>query len=540
MEIFFKTLKSYSRREKIFSSFALGLLMVSSILLFTGKSAGSIEDPGSRKVYSEGVVGEIQRLNPVYTELNAVDADISSLIFSGLARYNAETGEFEEDIATHTLSQDTLTYTFTLKNNVLWQDGEEVTADDILFTYKDVIQSPDFENPVLKANFEGVSIEKVDSRSVTFTLSSPNSFFFSGMTTGLLPKHLLQDIPVSELDTVEFNQNPIGSGPYKVSESYIRNEDGTMSIQLESWENYYNTAPQISHLRFVVFPGTEELLANSSSWHGAAGIRLDQIPSISEQERFKLLRYELPQYTALFLNTDSEALSKNKTRTALYEALDRPSLIKEIGAEVEVDNPLFELTENKSHPANEEAAKTLLEEAGFTAENPLKIRLIRRDFSDTNPLMEEKLEKLVQNLQTQYEAFGIEIAVETYALEELQEKIRKRDYDALLYGQSLGSNLDVFSYWHSSQVSETGLNLSNYQNPRADLLMEQIRSTFDPKKKTELLKELSTVIHNDMPAIFLYTPSYYYAMDSKVSGVSYTKLLRPVDRLSSISSWSLN
>ena len=85
----------------------------------------------------------------MYTEFNEADADVSSLIFSGLVRYNVESGLFEEDLATHTLSDDQLTYTFTLKTTP-WQDGTEVSAEDVYFTYHDIIQAPDFNNPVLK------------------------------------------------------------------------------------------------------------------------------------------------------------------------------------------------------------------------------------------------------------------------------------------------------------------------------------------------------------------------------------------------------
>src|SRR3989344_6150960 len=118
MSILWRTIKSFSRKERIIAGILLALMISSSYwLFFSGKGPGEIANV---KAYSEGIVGEIKHINPVYTEFSEADTDISTLIFSGLVKYNAETGEFDEDIATHTLSEDKLTYTFTLKNKILW------------------------------------------------------------------------------------------------------------------------------------------------------------------------------------------------------------------------------------------------------------------------------------------------------------------------------------------------------------------------------------------------------------------------------------
>ncbi len=549
MNLFSRTLHSFTRKEKVLSLFLLGVFSVSlfSVLFYNPDSFGG----NSAKTYSEGLVGEITHLNPVFTEFSEADNDISSLIFSGLVKYNALTGTFDEDIATHTLSEDKLTYTFTLRNDVYWHDGEEVTADDIYYTFATVLQSPDFDNPILKSNFDGVKIEETNSRTVTFTLSQPNSFFYTALTVGLLPKHILEDIPVAELDTADFNQLPIGTGPYQVLKPYEINSDGSSSVTLELFPQYYGAVPSIESLRFVAYPTIEDLVDNRSVWNGAARIRQSQLDEM-DLENLVTYQYELPQYSAIFFNTDSPYLGKNKERLGLSKAIDKDEILAAINYRVRIDTPLLELNQEEwlySRDLNE--AQGALFDAGWSLEEGAEyrtnedgetysLRLLRRKFTGENAIQEEVSQLTADLIVKQLKEIGVEVTVEAYETTELQEKIKNRDYDMLLYGQSLGYNLDTFAYWHSSQATETGLNLSNYQNPEADFLIESIRGTFDEETRQTLLQDLAETITSDVPAVFLFTPSYYYVVDTKVTGIDFLKLLLPKDRFSTIQNWKIN
>ncbi len=550
MNLFWRTLRSFSKKEKVFASIFLLIFAGSFYTLFL--SWNGVVGEVSTKAYSEGIVGQIQHLNPVLTEYSEADTDVCSLIFSGLVKYNAATGEFEEDLATHTLSEDKLTYTFTLKNNVFWHDGTEVTADDIYFTFAEVIQSEDFMNPVLKSNFEGVKIEQANSRTVTFTLNTPNSFFFTGLTVGLLPHHILGDVPVSEMDTHEFNKQPIGTGPYMANEPYELLPDGSTSVSLTVFKQFYGTVPQMENIRFIAYQSIDDMLLNRSVWHGAARIKQSQLAQIEEFEKLVSYQYELPQYTALFLNTDSDKLDANKERLGVAKAIDKAEILETIGYKVQIDTPLLELNQSEwLHVSSQEEAQGSLKDAGWTLEEgaayrtnedgeAYTLRLIARDFTGVNESQEEATSTTAYIIQQQLKDVGVEVVVETYGIDELQAIIQNRDYDMLLYGQSLGYNLDTFSFWHSSQATEGGLNLSNYQNAKADYYMESIRETFDEVERQEMLESLAEIIEADVPAVFLYTPTYYYLVDTKVTGVSFDTLLRPKDRLSNIAAWLLN
>jgi peptide/nickel transport system substrate-binding protein len=548
MSLLLKALKSLSKREKMLVFLMLLVFGFSSLQLIQ-TSTDITETTG--KVYTEAILGEIVHLNPLFTEFSEADADISSLIFSGLAKYNAATGKFEEDLATHTLSEDKLTYTFTLKNNVTWHDGTPVSASDILFTFNEVIQSNEFNNPLLKSNFDGVKIEELNSRTVTFTLNSPNAFFFSGLTVGLVPKHILGEVAISELDTDPFNRLPIGTGPYRVTEAYSINPDGSTSVVLSRYEDFYGTKSQIELLRFVTYTSFEDLIANRSTWHGTARINNASLDSMDLTD-LVTYEYDLPQYTALFLNTDSENLNKNKERLAISKAINKQEILSAIGYKIQIDTPLLELNQEEwIHTSDAEEASGALFDAGWTLEEEADfrtnaagetytLRLIRRDFSQENSSQELISALTAEVIRSQLEDVGVEIIIEAYSNLELQSKLIARDYDLLLYGQSLGYNLDTFSYWHSSQSTETGLNLSNYQNSKADLEIEAIRESFDPAEHEEQLTNLAEIIATDVPAIFLYTPSYYYLVDTELTGLNFEKLLRPKDRFSNIEAWIFN
>ncbi len=550
MNLFWKTIKSFNSKEKLAAVFLLAVFFPSTISIILNNT-GRAGLTNNTKTYTEAVVGQISHLNPVYTELSEADSDISSLLFSGLVRYNPTTKTFDEDIATHTLSEDKLVYTFTLKNGIVWEDGQDITADDVYFTYVDVIQNENFKNPILKSNFQGVKIEEVNSRTLTFTLNEPDSFFYSELTVGILPKHILGSIDVADLDKSEFNKSPIGSGPYKVDSSYQTNSDSTTSVTLVKNDKYFGKAPSIDRIRFIAYPDLTQLIENRSVWHGAARIKSSQLSEIDISDLVSY-EYELPQYTALFMNTDSKYLAKNKVRLAISKAINKSEILAITGYTKQIDTPLLELNQdNWTNTYNLSESQGALFDAGWkltgedlyrknTDSEILSLRLTRRDFTDTNPSQERIFSDIAALITDQLKKVGIELKIETYKADALNEIIKNRDYDLLLSGQSLGYDLDTFSFWHSSQSNENGLNLSNYQNPKADYLIESIRKTFDESEKNINLASLAKVISDDVPAVFLYTPTYYYLVDKKVSGVNIENILLPKDRFANISEWIFN
>jgi ABC-type transport system substrate-binding protein len=143
---------------------------------------------------------------------------------------------------------------------------------------------------------------------------------------------------------------------------------------------------------------------------------------------------------------------------------------------------------------------------------PLKFTLVTGE--------EEILKKTAKILKEQWEKLGFEIEIKTYDLATLEREIlRKKDYDALLFGILLKFSPDPFPFWHSSQRGELGLNLANYNNREVDKLLEEIRKTQSESEKKEKLEKFQEILISDSPAIFLFNPYYVYLVSSNVQGL---------------------
>ncbi len=168
----------------------------------------------------------------------------------------------------------------------------------------------------------------------------------------------------------------------------------------------------------------------------------------------------------------------------------------------------------------------------------LSLVLLARDYGDGSAMATET-QKITDYLTTAWQNVGVKIDVQLVDADSFAQRIQGRDYDIVLAGQSLGDNLDTYSYWHSTQANSNGLNLSNYKSFAADQLIELIRESFVQTEKDKKMNDLAKVIAHDAPAIFLYRPLYSLASDAKVKGIYLQKLGYSSDRFSSIDQWCI-
>ncbi len=187
----------------------VSFLQLRSLRTFYMQLAG---EPGG--TYTEGITGSITTINPILADSGA-NSDASRLVFSGLTRYN-HNAKLEGDVAkSWTVSADGRTYTFVLNPNVAWQDGQPLTSADMAFTV-DRIQNPDTRSPMASA-WQGVEVATPDAATVVITLPVRYDAFLNSTTVGILPQHILKDIPAADLRISDFNQAPIGTGPFTVT-----------------------------------------------------------------------------------------------------------------------------------------------------------------------------------------------------------------------------------------------------------------------------------------------------------------------------------
>ena len=313
---------------------------------------------------TEGSIGQFNpdyNLNPLFAD--GIERDISNVIFAGLMRYDAETGEIRDFLATHTLSPDKKTYTFALRDGVFWHDGEPVTADDILFTFRDVIQNPDFPNVSLKETFADVKIKAIDEKTVSFTIPEARKTFFTNFTIGLLPRHILAPVPVKNLLFDRFNQNPIGAGPYRfVGVSMDKN---FAEISLSAFPKFFRGPPKIEKLLFRIFPHLENLVLNEKGLDAIRPMMSRNLNLIPHRERFRVIETKSPRYLAVFFNLKNEKLTK-KVRQALRAATPKNEIAEKEKGE-RIDTPLVELwPQTDIVNLSDARAGELLDAAGFS------------------------------------------------------------------------------------------------------------------------------------------------------------------------------
>ncbi len=551
-KVFSRTIGSYSLEERV-----LSIIAVLVLVFLVSKNVVSLISPQSvfaeRGVYTEALINDKPTLiNPVYTGELQANQDISRLVFTGLMKYDPNLQTFVDDLGKLSISEDKNEYLFTIREGVMWHDGEMLTVDDVVFTYQ-VIQDPAFQNQVLRANFDGVGVEKVDEKTMKFVLSRPNSFFVTNLNIGILPEHILGDIPVAELLSNDFNLKPVGTGPYQVEKPLELLEDGRQRVALTRNDDYYGEKPKIREIRFNIFPDTMAMMEELGSLNVVSKLP-DQISSQIEGERFTTINYSLPQYTAVFFNTEVELLQDKMLRVALMKAIDKDSLLGNLTNKVRVDTPVMGLNQDDwIFKANKEEAAGALFDLGYKFkkdddgeivageeyrrdedDNLLEVTLTVRQYN-TGSVQEEETRKAVEFMINAWRDVGVKVEPMFLAGDLFDTALLNDEYQMILAGQNMGYNLDTFPFWHSSQTD--GQNFANYTSFAADNQIEKIRETFDQEEMAERVEKLAEIIADDVPAIFLYRPNYEFVTDGKVNNVNLDGVVIPADRFSRIQEW---
>ncbi|MEK9174873.1 MAG: ABC transporter substrate-binding protein [Patescibacteria group bacterium] len=545
-------LRGLSLREINFVLFWLGLAVTSALFLagydywFLRVTA---PDQGGR--YSEGLVGEPRYLNPVLASANEIDRDITTLVFAGLVKHN-EKGEIVPDLAqSYEIKEGGKTYEFTLRPNLTWPDKKPFTAEDVVFTIN-LIKDAKYQSP-LRNNWQGVRAEKIGDHRLTLKLPVEYEPFLENATVGILPKHLWAGIQPQNFLLAQLNSKPVGLGAYQLVK-ITKNAGGEMrSMEFSPNPRYYERA-NISRLTLRFYQNQESVLG-AYKRREVDGFSLS---SVLEKEEFKRSRgvefynLNLPRYFGVFFNqVKSTILAENTVRQALTYATDKDTIVREIlkgEAQVQTGPFPFGLLNvgepNIKYSFDPDKAKNILEKSGWKINNEgirekkLKNgKLTRLEFVLTTTDWPE-LTQVASALKNNWEAVGAKVNLDVVPVSAVQNQIvRPRQYEALLFGEVLGLNPDPFSFWHSTQRKDPGLNLALYNNKRVDGLLESARQESDPVKRIKEYQEFQKIIMQDTPAVFLYSPNYLYAVSGKIKGVGVKAINTPSQRFENINKW---
>ena len=234
--------KVLKREEKIVLSILFVLFFASGTFLVISFYFHNTEiQPAIGGVYTEGVLGKPQFINPIYAQSSDVDRDLTELLFSGVLKYNGK-GEIIPDLTREYKIEDGGTiYEIYLKDDILWSDGKPFSAEDVVFTIK-IIQDPDYKSP-LRASLLGITVEKISNARVRFKLKKSYPPFLETLTLKILPKHIWQDIPPRNFPLAIFNLQPIGTGLFKFKNLTQDQLGSVQSITLVKNQKYFAKKP---------------------------------------------------------------------------------------------------------------------------------------------------------------------------------------------------------------------------------------------------------------------------------------------------------
>ena len=542
---------SFSLIEKKVLIIALTTALLTGSFLITDRYLGATEAaPDFGGKYTEGIVGEIRFLNPVLAPANNADTDLTRIIYPGLLRFNANQ-QLEPDLAEAlpTLSEDQKQYSLTLRSGLTWHDGQPITADDIIFTIQ-LIQDPNFASP-LRLNWNRVEVNKVDDRTVTFSLREPSAPFIVSLTQGLLPKHIWEGIEPSKFALSKFNLEPVGAGPFMVSEIKKSENGGILSILLSAFPGYVRGQPYLSEIEFKFYQSYDQLIA---AYHGNDILGLGYIPFDRQQYVEKSSRIEqytlnLPQYQALFFNPNkSPVLADGNVRSALAQGINKREIITQVyqGLALESYGPIppgylgYNPGVEQANLYNLENAKKLLADTGFVprpgsdvlykGDIPLEFTITTNNF----PLNQQTAEIL----KKQWETLGFKVNVQVLTIGELEQNyLRPREYQALLFSENVGADPDPYFFWHSSQRTDPGLNLAMLNNREVDNLLAEARLNADPEYRAPRYLRFQEIITTEVPAVFITNSVFVYGVNEKVRGIELSNVINQSERFLDIHKW---
>lgn len=533
----------FSIVEKVIFSALSFFLIFSTAMLFIGIIDLFRHDAAAYGgTLHEGVIGVPNFINPLLSNTSA-GRDLAYLTYSGLMKIN-EHGQVVPDLAeSYTLSDDGLTYTFKMRNDIFFHDGEHITTKDVAFTIekaKDLrVKSP------LASNWLGVTVKAVDEKTVTFSLKTRYSPFLENTAIGILPEHIWKDAELDQFTFSPYNFDPIGSGAYEMAE-IKRKADGTPEYyKLTSFNDYGPGEKHISTIYIHIYPDTSSLLSalRKGDIESAADIKPSDAKALAN-EGYRIEKAKLLRVFGVFFNQNQVALFTDRdVRLALSLAVDKKQIIDKVllsYAHVE-DAPLpggstleatttdhagaaIKLLESKGWKKN---AGGIMEKKSGSGTITLSFTLSTSD----NP----ELVAAAALLKEQWKEIGADVTITSLEPSELnQTVIRPRKYDALLFGEIIGRGNDLYPFWYSGERKDPGLNIALYTNAKADTLLQKARMATSSDEVMKNISAFEDLVRADVPAIFLYSPEFLYVVPERLKGLTLPSLELGTERWTGI------
>lgn len=526
--------------------------------------------------YREALIGTVQRLNPLFANLNPVDRDITALIFEGLTKTDAFGEPIPALAQSWVISADGLEYIFTLRQDVLWQDGIPFTAADVAYTMS-VLRSPTFPgNSELGAFWRTVETDQLGDYLIRFRLTQPLGTFLDRLTIGILPEHALRGTTADALATHPFNLAPIGTGAYQLDSIHADSQRITgVELRLAP---VYRQRPEgqtgvyaLDRVSFTLYDSFQ------AAYDALAGGAVEGLAARDWNERAPLFQLTLNQTNLIANNSieptlgaiifnwvadDSRFFREQRVRVALDTGLDRSSVLDRSmsNAAIRADSPMilgsWAYSPEVAPPAYDPTtARALLQQAferlerlNGSAESTAEATAAPEGTVETAALFtfsiltpdDPALVRLTNEIATQWSQLGLNISIDAVDQATYDERLRAHDFDAALVEYALGDSADpdVYAFWHQGQYPD-GLNYGGADDRRISELLERGRREPYGINRLQDYRAFQNIFVERAIAIPLYYPVYTFVTRSNVTGVQLGYLGTPADRFRNIADWNV-
>lgn len=456
-----------------------------------------------------GQIAEPRSMDPqVVTAVN--DFRILVNIYDGLVRYADGSLEVKPALATDwTISDDGLTYTFTLRQGVTFHDGTPFNADAVVFNFERMLDEdhPYHETGPFPLAFFFSAIESVtapDPYTVVMQLNEPYAPLLSNLA---YPTGLIVSPAAVQEHGEHYGRNPAGTGPYRFARWQTNRQ-----VALERNPDYWDGAPTLAGVVFR--PITDANARVTEMLSGGIDLMVevppDNVALFAESDDFRLYEQAGPHVWFLILNTLEGPFADQRVRQAVNYAIDKRSLVEDVlqGTATIAAGPTpaaFEWAYNDTlepYPYDPERARELLAEAGYSDGVDITFYVTEGGSGMLDPI------PMGTAIQADLARVGINTRIETYEWNTFLERVNpglegKADMAQMAWMTNDPDTLPFLALRTDAWPDEGGFNSGYYSNPEVDALLERARVSTDFSERAELYKQMQVIVQEDAPWAFI-------------------------------------
>jgi len=519
-----------------FTYFFIVLLFTICICLF------SCSSQKQSPILVIGVSGDTDSFNPLLTR-SRFGTELSKMMYLSLMREQPDFVTFKPGLARAWEFKDNGSRVrFNLRTDVLWTDSVKVTAADVEFTYlKQIDEKIDWAGASVKDRIKAVEV--VNDSTIDFIFERPYAYQLMDINEGvILPKHVYKDAGSEDWKELDFTQNSVSNGPYKLR-SWVPNQ----FIELEKNDLFYKADfPKIQHIIFKIVPDKTQLLTQLKTGEVQVmeGLPPQEAVKLAKENKAIIIEhFPYAQFVQINWNLNNVLFEDKQVRRAFTQAIDRQALVDHllrgygqinkgpVHSMLWAYNP--ELRDVNYSPEN---AKSIFTRLGWTDTNGdgyIDKNSTNLEFKLMTNIGSQVREDALVIIQEMLKKVGVKVVPHRLEWSVYVEKLVARDYDAVLIGMMSATKVDVFPVWHSSMCGPDGFNLSCYKNNKIDELITATRTIVDRQAAIPLWYQLQDIIVDEQPATFLWIPERLVGLDSRLGGYKFS----PVSTFFNISEW---